>query len=404
MEIYSKALSLFNDHIDFVIRSAKQIETLTPIQRFSVGLKSNSESSTEEELLKFREIILGLTDNKIVHTQRGVNDITELFKIFPSLSESYVDLAKTVELLHDTGRFMQGLETGTHVDGDSYNIALHKERKITYDIAQSGITDHGKHGAYLLHDKGLLKQYGIPSDYWEVIYNVVKYHVSAKGLPFSIERLDEKVFSGASLKEVANNIVLRDKFLTLYYQTVKAVDDFDLHNKVLNGEIPILGRKTFGLDVNEGDTVRKIADRWGITPDELRETNRLGKTEELQNGAIVRIDPLLVPAEKFKIANDYATMYYTDTLGTNLPALQNRPDYTFLNAQIFRLSTLRNIEFIPILQNILDNGILDKMFELYPDKYKSIMNPFFTYAKKETNERIAKSKSKIYAPRTVNNE
>ena len=401
MKLYEEASKIFYGHKDCVLASLDEIKKLTPIQRFSVNSRNKSDINADEEIAKFRENVLSLVNNKVEHTKRGVCDIEELFKLFPSLSYDYVDLAKTVELFHDIGRFMQAIETGTHVDGDSYNVQRHNERGFSYPITEQGITDHGRHGAHLLVNGGLLNQSKIPYEYWEVIYNVVKYHMNGNGKTFDITPMNDDMFNGLSTKEVATEKALRDKFLTLYFQTVKAVDDFDLHNKILNGEIPILGRKTFGLDVNGGDSVAKLANRWGIAEEQLRETNKLESNEELETGAIVRIDPLLVPQEKFQIADDYADMYYTDTLGTNLPALQNRNDYTFLNAQIFRLSTLRNISFLPILQNILDSGMLDKMFELYPDKYKPIMEPFFDYAKKETTDRIEKSPSKIYVSRTV---
>lgn len=390
LTLYDNAKRVFDNHVTYILESSSQVKTLTRIQRRSLNL-NETELTSEADIFLFRDKVLALTQNKIAHTERGVNDIAELFKIFPGLAEEYTDLAKTIELFHDIGRFMQALESCTFADGASYNNESYQSQ---------GITDHGRHGEQILRTGGMLEKAGIPLDYWEVIYNVVKYHVHANGIPFNMEMQGEKVFFGNSLRSIAKDELARNKFMTLYYQAVTAVDNLDVQRNVLLSGANSLVRKEIGISVREGDTISSIAERWGITEVELKEYNGL-ETDKLAVGTRLRINSEIIPAEKFQIDDDYATKYMTDTLGTNLPALQRCPKYTFLSAQIFRLHLLRNIAFVPVLQKILDSGMLDKLFELYPDKYKAIMAPFFDFAKEETLARINESITGMYAARTA---
>lgn len=85
------------------------------------------------------------------------------------------------------------------------------------------------------------------------------------------------------------------------------------------------------------------------------------------------------------------------TDGLNEMQLQARKDYSFLCAQVFRLSLIRNINFISMLKDIKNKKILDRTLEMYPMKFQEIMKPIFDYSKDVLmNQAIEDSDSKIY--------
>ena len=194
-----------------------------------------------------------------------------------------------------------------------------------------------------------------------------------------------------ALKKEKYNDLLR-----LYTQTVRSVDNFDLNNKVLLGAIPLV-RERFGLDVLKEDSIKTFANLWGVSEKRLREYNKIEEGKELEAGQIILIPTEDVPLEKFVIPKDYIEMLKNNTFPAKVSDLQKRKDYTFLTAQVWRLSLLRNIEFKSLLKIVKDENMLEKILDSYPKKYQEIMQEAFKYAEEEiVCFGLENGKSKIY--------
>ena len=328
------------------------------------------------------------------HVNRGVSDITKVFKNM-NLQEDYISLAKVSYELHDIARRIQFMNTATVVDADSYDKELINKRNLYIEYPK-GIINHATHGAYLLNNNNIFNYLEIPEEYREIISSSVKYHSNNK-LPIKLnERVKDSLFDGKLLEKIITDDRYYPDLLRLYTQTVKSVDNFDLNNKVLLGAIPLI-RDSFGLDIQEDDDIKDFVTLWGISENILREYNNLAKEETLQNKKVIYIPTKEVPIEKFQIPRHYMEMLINDTFPENLKEIQTRKDYNFLIAQLFRLSLLRNIEFKSLLQIVKDNNMLDNILDLYPEEFKSIMQPAFMFAKENIVEKaLSESKSKIY--------
>lgn len=373
---------------------------LTSIQNFSmqnIRKKSKEEKRSNLEIYKDEyKKIDRITES---HVARGVSDISRVFSDI-GLKEDYVNLAKISHELHDIGRRPQYVETGTTVDMESYNRTLHQKRGISLCLPDE-IVNHATHGVYLLDDF-LFDYLNIPHKYREIVRTSVLYH-SSNRLPNGLDvRVPEELFNNLSLDEAINDITYYTNIVRLFTQAVKSVDNFDLNNKLLNGSIPIY-REKFGLDVEENDTLETFSKIWGVSKQKLRDCNHLSQNEELKPGQVIYIPTREVPLEKMKVNDDYIKMLKEDSFPDKIGTLQTRKDYSFLSAQVWRLSLLRNIDFKSLLTIIKDDKMLEKMLKMY-DEYQNglseLMRPAFDYAKEEIIEKaLNNQKSKIYTPK-----
>lgn len=326
------------------------------------------------------------------HVKRGVRDIQKVFTNL-GLGQDYIELAKSAHELHDVARRVQFMKTGTVVDADSYDQQVIASRGLESGVDPK-ITSHAAHGAYLL-DNFLFSNLHIEEKYREIISTAVRYH-SNHVLPVELGKaVSENLFDGLCLDEALKKEKYND-LLRLYTQTVRSVDNFDLNNKVLLGAIPLV-RERFGLDVLKEDSIKTFANLWGVSEKRLREYNKIEEGKELEAGQIILIPTEDVPLEKFVIPKDYIEMLKNNTFPAKVSDLQKRKDYTFLTAQVWRLSLLRNIEFKSLLKIVKDENMLEKILDSYPKKYQEIMQEAFKYAEEEiVCFGLENEKSKIY--------
>lgn len=394
---YSKVKKRVDEYNKGLLNEVRSTTKLDPIQSFfmqKLGNQSIYKNKSDLEIYKADyDRIDKITEE---HVKRGVTDIEKVFQNM-GLDDDYVALAKTAHELHDIARRVQYIETGTTVDGDSYDRDVLKRRNFKRGLPEE-VVNHATQGAYLLQN-GLFDFLDVPIEYREIIYNAVKYHSNNK-LPSNLDvMVKDSLFDGKGLDTVIYDDTYYTNLIRLYTQTVKSVDNFDLNNKVLLGAIPIV-RERFGLDVLEGDKLEDFAQRWGISEKCLRDYNGLASNTSLKPGQIIFIPTSEVPREKLVIPSEYMEMLKNDTFPDKIKTLQLRKDYTFLTAQVWRLSLLRNINFKSLLQIVEDEKMLDRMLNLYPDDLKEIMEESFKYA----DENIVKpglenNDSKIYTLR-----
>lgn len=379
--MYKEVKKAFSSYILKIEQEVDDTNVLNAMQKQAASyLQDKYKDKIEIELYKidYKNKIKGKTE----HIYRVTDGMEGMFQEL-NLGEDYVDVAKVVGLLHDIGRYKQLEKTSTFVDGDSYSNKYPAFLKYK---------NHAEHGADLLAH-GLFTEFNININYQELIYLAVRNH-AYKNLPSNLSfRLNEDAFQGKQI-----GIVLKEEKETvnsLYAQAIVDVDKFDLFNQVLIGNIPIV-RKDFGLDFLEGDTVEEFATIWGMSSKLLREYNKIPNNKQMKDHSIIRIPTKFVPIEKFILPGDLVEDFKNDTLAP-LKDLQARKDYSFLCAQVFRLSLLRNIHFISMLKDINNKEVLKRTFDLYPDSFKEIMKPVFDYTQMVLiDQAIEESDSKIY--------
>ncbi len=380
--MYKNVEIQFHNYILNIADEVSKTQHLNSMQAFAVSLLKTPvhlcKTDFELYVMDYHHKIKGKTE----HIYRVTDGMEGMFTKL-NLGSDYVDVAKTVGLLHDIGRYKQLQKTSTFVDGDSYSRKYPPFAKYK---------NHAEHGADLLAH-GLFDQFHIDLSYQELIYEAVKNHAYSLLPNHLIHRLDDNLFHGESILHALSSD--KEKVNSLYAQAIVDVDKFDLFHQVLIGNIPIV-RKDFGLDFVKGDTVEDFSDLWGVSEKILREYNHIPKGKQMAEQSIIRIPTDYVPIEKFALPSDLVHAFQTNTL-PSLKELQSRKDYSFLCAQIFRLSLLRNIHFISMLKDIKDKKILDRTFDLYPDAFKEIMKPIFDYSKETLIDQVIESSnSKVY--------
>ena len=391
---YSSIKERVDKYNKLLLKKVKQTEELTPFQLFFTRERKNQAIyQTLDYLEIYKREYKRIDEITEAHVKRGVSDIAYVFANM-NLGNDYIELAKATHELHDIARRVQYMKTGTVVDCDSYDKELIKRRGL-YIEYPTEVVNHATHGEYLL-SHGLFDFLNVPSEYRNIICSAVKNHSNNRLSEGLKKRVPDTLFDGENLEKTVRDEKYYENLVRLYVQTVKSVDNFDLNNKVLLGAIPLI-RHSFGLDVSANDRIEDFVKLWGVDEKKLRDYNNLTQNQDLHEGQLLFIPTKEVPIEKFQIPSYYMDMLINDTFPGRLKELQTRKDYNFLIAQLFRLSLLRNIEFKSLLQLVSDNNMLDRMLELYPEEFRSIMEPAFVYAKEHIVEKgLSESKSKIY--------
>ena len=165
-----------------------------------------------------------LKENHGLIMKNGVRDLTIKSGM---LNESYTTSASIEGLLHDIGRFPQYLLSGTLIDTES--------EKYT------GFINHGEYGRYMLlkDDKKLLR-YFLPEEtqYDKVLVDVVGEHTKLRNPSYMYDiRELENIFPNYSLDEIlkSENTELLNKLISLKIKLLKEVDSLEILYKVRDG-------------------------------------------------------------------------------------------------------------------------------------------------------------------------
>lgn len=114
----------------------------------------NIEEEFKKYVLKF-DLNDDSISRKYYHSLRVMNKARKIAESI-ELSEEYINIATTVGLLHDYGRFEQWKRYHTFADGKSI--------------------DHGDLGVEILFDEKEIEKYDIKKENYRIIYNAIKYH------------------------------------------------------------------------------------------------------------------------------------------------------------------------------------------------------------------------------------
>ena len=129
---------------------------------------------------------------KYYHSLRVMNKARKIAESI-ELSEEYINIATTVGLLHDYGRFEQWKRYHTYADGKS--------------------VDHGDLGVEILFDEKEIEKYDIKKENYKIIYNAIKYH---------------------NKLEIPENLTKEEKIIC---KIIRDADKLDIYELVLDGKI-----------------------------------------------------------------------------------------------------------------------------------------------------------------------
>lgn len=331
-------------------------------------------------------------DIKIAHSYRVISNMESILSKLP-LSGDYIDLGKAVGIFHDLGRFRQMLETGTYSDASSF------ERMI-------GINDHGDYGVHILFNEKLIEKSQIDLKYYIVLYKTIKYHGKAMLPDYLNYRLDknDRIFDKKTIEDFLNSCkncqINYLKFLSLYVHAIRDADKVDIYDQHLTHEFPIV--RPYFYYGPRGDSIAKIASDWGISESEIKTYNNL-ESNDLSKMNLIKIPVSNIDNSKLAIPSKLIKQF-TDGSVPDFKELVKQRWYNFITAAVVRLNFLRDINFTSTLVRLQEKQILERIYNLYPDKYKPLVEEIFTFAQRELIDKpikINKDAGDIYLPKKM---
>lgn len=305
-----------------------------------------------------------LIDIKLNHTMRVVKDVTKMAEKM-DLDIDFTKVLKVSALLHDIARFDQATWANSFQDREC------KQFNGMY---------HADFGYHILYVNKRINDFKIPENFKFAVMQPVKYHqipnvTGDLALKFTNKNeLDvNKILTGSENLNEAEKIIV-----ATLVQMVKDVDMLDILYQHLTNEFPVT-RPYVTYDI-ENSNIKEISKYWGVSEKEILEYN--GLTESFIEGKkSIKVPASSIEPSKLEIPEDIKKMFFAN-IDMNLKELQARNDYTFITGMWWRLNHfLNNINFVSNLEVIEENKLLDNIFATYPDVYKKLVEPAFTFAK-----------------------
>ena len=344
-------------------------------------INSKADQFTIEEIQRRIKSI----EQKDRHSNRVANSMINICKSInfnKNSIQEYLDLAWIIGILHDIGRPLQMVKTGTYVDNDSYKGNLN-------------FNSHGDEGAKFLFDEyGFANKFNISDGLKYIIEECIEQHGTNK-ITDNLTRYSDKdilfILGDKSLNQILKENKSNEiEMLTYFYlKILRDADKIDIYRQVISDEIPIYRKfmkyYVMNPETNKKDTYSDIAKTFNIETKDIFEAN--GITNNVDVASIPKEDIILIPTDKVNPNILYVPKDIFDGFVTNkLPfyrELQKRRDYNFLSASVVRLNFLWGF------------NSLEKMFNNYPSEYQEKMRYVFEAAKTILDNRINEMEKKI---------
>ena len=336
-------------------------------------------------------------EQKDRHSNRVANSMINICKSInfnKNSIQEYLDLAWIIGILHDIGRPLQMVKTGTYVDNDSYKGNLN-------------FNSHGDEGAKFLFDEyGFANKFNISDGLKYIIEECIEQHGTNK-ITDNLTRYSDKdilfILGDKSLNQILKENKSNEiEMLTYFYlKILRDADKIDIYRQVISDEIPIYRKfmkyYVMNPETNKKDTYSDIAKTFNIETKDIFEAN--GITNNVDVASIPKEDIILIPTDKVNPNILYVPKDIFDGFVTNkLPfyrELQKRRDYNFLSASVVRLNFLWGFNSLEALKMIRAEDLLTKMFNNYPSEYQEKMRYVFEAAKTILDNRINEMEKKI---------
>lgn len=369
-----KRYKYYKTRIEEVVYPESEYNKVTKIEQ------EKYQALTETEILK--KIRTNLLKQKYNHSIRTTQLIEKLNSTMNN-SEFISSISETAGLLHDYGRFIQAIYYNSYYEAEKF-------------YQENGYNGHGEVGSHLLFNLDDIRHFHIEEKYYCLLEPVIKYHQINKLQDNLNLRIDNSFSKIKSINETD-----KWKLISCMIQMVKDADTYDILYQRLTGEYPIF-YKPFFFRVNNM-TIDEIYSLTGISIEEIMTLNKL-TNKDISNLKIIKlpfekIDPILLEVPPQIKEKFMRKVYIHNPKEWDLYQMQNDTSYNY-NSIIAMWWTigqfLGNMNFTATLQLIKEENLLQKIYELYPKKYKYLVKEMFEFAQIELLEKRINT-GKIYA-------
>lgn len=340
----------------------------------SVIFKTDKNSEIEIKVAEFK---LELIQNKVDHSLRTVEDIVRV-AINMSLNIDFVSIAKYTALLHDYGRFEQACKYNGYSD---LNF-LKDNIKVVKNGVELPVKNHAQFGyKKLFNEDEINKNFNIEQN----IHNIIGESVFFHGDPFVPSHLStdvEKYLSSGYLNKICYFQKSFNESERMLASTVlmlmQDVDKIDILFQSTFDEIPVIRDFVCVSEVSKG--INYLVEKYGVTKEEIMSSNNL-LTEDIAACRVIKIPLKNANLTALQIPDDLREKILNKE-HIPLSELTSRKEHNFIAAMWWKLSEfINNMHFTSSLEVIKSKGLLEDIFNAYPDEYKFLVQEIFDFAK-----------------------
>ena len=335
---------------------------------------------------------------KVDHTMRMIE---KNMQINEALGMKF-DLKTVTEiaiLLHDIGRFEQATWTGNYRDTEftdkkrrvidlyraKFGIIMPSKSLSEIDL-NSIIQNHGENGYHIFNQN----HFEVDEQYVPIIGESILHHVNINQAPHLQHRFNNlNEISSIDIHKIATGkSELNDaekEAVSLITQLVADIDKADILYQYLTGEIEL--DKKVEKDIS-GESLDKIAIKWGIPKSEILESNETTEAEyNAMTNKSIKIPLKNVDPRKLEVSKEFKKMFYAFCNNTdpnsevakewsNLPILMKKefPEWTFVHGLWWRISKfIKDLNFYSTVVSLEESNLLERILKETPDKYKALI-------------------------------
>ena len=345
-----------------------------------------------------------LIDVKINHTKRVVDDVMRVAAKI-GMKVDFRRILEVVARLHDIGRFEYA--TWNTAYGENYTDQESKRKHFGGKFAELleplAVKNHSEAGFELLMHKGKIKSLLDKPRFAKVISMAVLHHQDSvlKG-EFSptVNSLDSKILNSNVNDLLLNASTFNEAEIQIYAvltQLIKDVDCLDILYQHLTGEYPVI-RPSANFNKNirnregvviETRTLAEFAKEWGFTSEEVAKFNNLTVEEAEKKDSLslplydYQNKKWLIDPAKLVMPVDLKEKFF-NLERIDLQEINKRKDWNPVVGMWWRLlQFLGNISFTSNLEVVKENGLLDKIYEMYPEEVRPYVKEAFDFAKEK---------------------
>lgn len=403
----------FNDYVEFCRDAVdslgdnpelqgRVLELPTAIKHEMIAKNKISPDARDVDALiaKRQELI----DVKVNHTERVVHDILRVSEKI-GMKVDFRRVLEVVARLHDIGRFEYA--TWNTAYGEIYTDQEAKRKYFRGKYAELlqplAVKNHSEAGFELLMKKGKIKSLVSNKRFAKVVSMAVLHHQDSvlKGeFNSSANAIDDRLLHANIEELLTESASFNEAEVQIYAvltQLIKDVDCLDILYQHLTGEYPVIRPTTyFNKTIRNRDGVvietrslEEFARYWGFTKEEVARFNNMTieDAEKSDRLCLPLYDfekkKLLIDPEKLVMPEDLKEKFF-NLERIDLQEINKRADWNPIVGMWWRLlQFLGNINFTSNLEVVKENGLLDKIYEMYPEELRPALKEAFDFAKEK---------------------
>ena len=363
--VFKKRYNYYKERVNTVTYPEYELKRVTQHE------KDQYEHLTEEEIIK--KIRTKMVKQKYKHSRRVENLTEELNEIMDN-NKKFEAASNVSALLHDYGRFMQAVLFNNYKDAEDF-------------FKDNGLSGHGEVGSRILFTNNEIAYFKIPKKYYPILEKVITNH----SLP-TLGEYNKQIDKRFKKQDMFDDI---DLSISCMLQMVKDADTCDILYQRTTDEYPIFSN-TFSYNTN-GKSIKEISEITGVDINTILAWNK--EDSKKIKLPFKDIDPKLLEVPEEIKEKFFKKVYITNPEEWDLRSMQRNTNYNYNSITGMWWSIgqfLGNMNFTASLELIKKQEILEKIYSLYPEKYKYLVQEMFEFAQEELIEKRIKEQ-KIYA-------